>query len=812
MIISETNYREEILAQACRELKSLGVRIKPEKCKTIEHKRSRSKKFFAIPLHNLELAEGILSTGEVVKLPKFLLFASSRIQTDLQTEGLFRKNGSVKKQESIIKHLEGGGNFDKSHHVIDTANVLKKFFASLPSPIIPLAIQDSLINCLIKCPEYEHKLEAVLLTILFLDPLALNTVAYFCQFLNQVTKNAHENLMTAANIAKILAPTIMSGNDNVIRLKSLIEITEMLINHSSLIGIVPNRMIRNEMLPPPQTEERKKHKRRSASLNRVFKGLDGIRKRVGNMVGAISGSPRDSLDKSDENLLDTENSAAMTPCITKSAKKRRLEKMDGVFSSRKKKDHPAMKLQVLPEIDDNATTRSPLKGLCSKNLCVELEKQTPETDYVRVPKIEYEAFKNRLHTIETRIHQEFQVVKLHSVKAEMNKSNANAVEKVESKFHETLQEVEKIEDPERHTEILAKRLSRDLKIHNPVVRSPSARKISSIRRKSSTTRLSRGNSWYKSTAITDNPKESVTFNPKTNLERLRVLPNSSSVPANAPQTTTEKVIPEKPARKTAINSLGTESEKWTNATEFFNDFEQPIQASISEPQQHAEEVFKTPTRVKKLQIKGDIDINKTPMLPPMAPITPLSKSSMSGKKIALMTTPVHEGREARESIIQIRHHNAGQVAQKAKLFDTLLDSQMKSVERIPVVRLPRVAINRKIENIKNSNVPSTRKSPRRSSRSPGVNRRLQLRPATQKSPLLKIVKETRVGNRESRLNILKNSELVEFTSPSRKAISQTNSPRRGRTGTPTSAKKNNRSTPKSPRSATRRRQDFSFEL
>lgn len=36
MIISETNYRDEILAQACRELKSLGVRIKPEKCKTVE--------------------------------------------------------------------------------------------------------------------------------------------------------------------------------------------------------------------------------------------------------------------------------------------------------------------------------------------------------------------------------------------------------------------------------------------------------------------------------------------------------------------------------------------------------------------------------------------------------------------------------------------------------------------------------------------------------------------------------------------------------------------------------------------------------
>lgn len=199
------------------------------------------------------------------------------------------------------------------------------------------------------------------------------------------------------------------------------------------------------------------------------------------------------------------------------------------------------------------------------------------------------------------------------------------------------------------------------------------------------------------------------------------------------------------------------------------------------------------------------------MLPPMGPFTPLSKMTMSGKKISLMATPGLDNREARESIIQIRHQNAGQVAQKARLFDNLSDSLMKSVERVPVIKLPRIAINKKIENVKNSNVPSARQSPRRSSRSPGVNRRLQLRPATQKSPLLKVIKESRAGSRESRLNKIRNSELVEFTSPGRNGISQNNTPHRGRTGTPSSGRKQSRSTPKSPRSATRRRHDFSIE-
>lgn len=180
-----------------------------------------------------------------------------------------------------------------------------------------------------------------------------------------------------------------------------------------------------------------------------------------------------------------------------------------------------------------------------------------------------------------------------------------------------------------------------------------------------------------------------------------------------------------------------------------------------------------------------------------------------------MRTPSESaGREARASIVQILNQNTGQVALKAKLFDNMSD---KSVERpAPIVKLPRVAIiNKKLESVKGmknspNKVPS-HFSPRRSSRSPGINRRLQLRAVAINSPL-KVIKENRAGSRDRKINLLKDSELLtEIASPrkreNRKVLSQNNTPRRGGSRTPSSTKK---APLKSPRSVGRRHQ-LTFE-
>ncbi|XP_058805658.1 rho GTPase-activating protein 11A-like [Phymastichus coffea] len=103
-------------------------------------------------------------------------------------------------------------------------------------------------------------------------------------------------------------------------------------------------------------------------------------------------------------------------------------------------------------------------------------------EYVKIPKSEYEEIKNRVSAIESRISQEFK-----SINNESNEVlTVNPIMKVQNEYEKTLVEAN-IENTS-NTDQLAKRLSRELKIRksmeHKVIRSPSARKIGSIRRRS----------------------------------------------------------------------------------------------------------------------------------------------------------------------------------------------------------------------------------------------------------------------------------------------------------------------------------------
>lgn len=225
----------------------------------------------------------------------------------------------------------------------------------LPQPLIPFNVQEVLIRCLM-CSSYEQKVEALLIGCLLLPPLSINTLAFFLQFLRDISTNSELNKMTITNLSIILTPNIMplpEKNTATQRLNSHCKVIELLIENSNSIGIVPERMLnQHDIIPPPVkeiatvAEEKAKKKRRSGSLNRMF---IGFRKIVGNAIGSSS----ESLDKS-----SSEDLLATTPCVTKSSKKRKLEKMDNIsaFSSRKKKDV----LSTLREDDDDLLQCSPI--------------------------------------------------------------------------------------------------------------------------------------------------------------------------------------------------------------------------------------------------------------------------------------------------------------------------------------------------------------------------------------------------------------------------------------------------------------------
>ena len=475
-----------------------------------------------------------------------------------------------------------------------------------------------------------------------------------------------------------------------------------------------------------------------------------------------------------------------------------------------------------------------------------------EDDFVKIPKSEYEAFKDRLVSIEAKISHEFNMTKLDAVKAEMDQNNSlllNGPEKVENKFNKTLHEVEKLEESERRTEQLARRLSRDLKIRpsfdHAIMRSPSARKIGSLRRRrDSSSRLSRNQSWHlgqTSPGPLKKPQEdpskfisSSSFYPKSNLKRAKPVQaithqTSRPLPALPPSTEKvsekqEKIVPEKPLRVkresidhfvTPMKVVVKAHEVWTPATDFFDN---GTSMEVDTQQRSEDMFFKTPNRPIRMSssrsaAKADSEFTKTPMLPPR--FTPSSKTPMRGMEFSavnksLMLTPsMHNTSQGRESIIILRNQNAGMVAQKAKLFNGLSDVY------VPPVQIPRVIVNKNLENVrkmsfddtpnkKRQNVASSSRSPRRSSRSPGIQKRNNFKAtAPSQSPLLKTIRES---SESQKAKLLSTEIINEIASPKskhdhRKPLSQSNTPRRtSKTPNRDSAKKQRRQTPsKSPR-------------
>lgn len=117
------------------------------------------------------------------------------------------------------------------------------------------------------------------------------------------------------------------------------------------------------------------------------------------------------------------------------------------------------------------------------------ETKQHDKDYVRISKQEYEEIKSRVSAIENRLSREFTDVT----------PRVEPVHHVQTAYEQTLEEVAMLHCST--SDHLARRLSKELKIRpneqGKIIRSPSARKIGSIRRRSkeNVTKIERHKSW-----------------------------------------------------------------------------------------------------------------------------------------------------------------------------------------------------------------------------------------------------------------------------------------------------------------------------
>lgn len=139
-----------------------------------------------------------------------------------------------------------------------------------------------------------------------------------------------------------------------------------------------------------------------------------------------------------------------------------------------------------------------------------------EPDYVKISRNEYEEIKNRVSAIEHRISIELQSA---GIEEDSDKSVDHAISTVQYVYQKTLVEAEPLSPSTDH---IARRLSKELKIRRScdqkVHRSPSARKIGSLRRRSrerekQNIELKRNQSWH--IPLKDSPKTPVMLSSTT---------------------------------------------------------------------------------------------------------------------------------------------------------------------------------------------------------------------------------------------------------------------------------------------------------
>lgn len=376
----------------------------------------------------------------------------------------------------------------------------------------------------------------------------------------------------------------------------------------------------------------------------------------------------------------------------------------------------------------------------------------------QITKSEYEEIKDRVKAIESRISEEFTKIQSSISNNSLDSVDMNdprdGPERVLEKFEKTLEDTEMM-NTSPMTEQLARRLSRGLKIRssidNKIFRSPSARKIGSIRRRSQeNVRLTRNKSWHlgsnvssplmvKNTRVTRNSPLQPTITmkspnidkqiqiPRVNLKRGRpnTFPNGvrstqpdTKATDNHPNTftvTDNHVKVETKNVKTETTDF--QNEKWICADVFFGSASNAIEETMSTTSKNSMKSSATKPARKRLNMNVDVTPTNptgqsnsitprssnivaapmgesTPMLPPRLPVvkkTPAKTPHPLANRNVF--TPLWQQEQqqiaGRASIARLRSQNAGMVMAKAKLFDELVTepATMKKVK--PGGQLPK---------------------------------------------------------------------------------------------------------------------------
>eukprot|EP00842_Homolaphlyctis_polyrhiza_P006794 jgi/Hompol1/7115/HPOL_005192-RA len=192
---------------------------------------------------------------------------------DLDTEGIFRKNGNIRRLKEVCERInKDPRDVDLSDdNPIQIAALMKKFLRDMPDPLLTFKLKD-LFMATQKLETDADRLLALRLTCCLLPKPNLDLLSVLCRFLLEVASHSGPdgqtgNKMHIENIATVIAPNVLYSKAGLSPEESVysVRVLSMLLENLSEVFKVPPIILQGlnedgvEFIPTSKYELRRKH-------------------------------------------------------------------------------------------------------------------------------------------------------------------------------------------------------------------------------------------------------------------------------------------------------------------------------------------------------------------------------------------------------------------------------------------------------------------------------------------------------------------------------------------------------------------------
>ncbi|KAG4305059.1 hypothetical protein PORY_001734 [Pneumocystis oryctolagi] len=222
-----------------------------------DDKKRYKKKVFGVPLETLVEENGVNSEHGMVPgclyIPEFIdEIISAMKQMDVSVEGIFRKNGNIKKLNDFTESIDSNFNnisFD-NESPIQLAALLKKFLRELPEPLLTFKLH-KLFLASQKIDDENIRHRVLHLTCCLLPKCHLNCMEAIFLFLNWVASFAEVNeesgnKMDVYNLATVITPDILYSKNREAKVDEAIlaiKVVYTLIEFIDKFSLVPTDLL-----------------------------------------------------------------------------------------------------------------------------------------------------------------------------------------------------------------------------------------------------------------------------------------------------------------------------------------------------------------------------------------------------------------------------------------------------------------------------------------------------------------------------------------------------------------------------------------